>query len=64
MLIKYIHISDPTTEKFYDTERVFKNPNNPRVFKTQEEFDAFELRHFAEDKERGVIISYEIMEEL
>lgn len=63
MLIKYTHISDPTTEKFFDTEKVFKNPNNPRVFKTQQEFDAFELGHFAEDKERGTIISYEIIKE-
>ncbi|MEE1302261.1 MAG: hypothetical protein UHD64_05695 [Bacteroidales bacterium] len=62
MIIKYIHISDPITEKFYDTEQVFNNPNNgPRVFKTQQEFDAFELKHFAEDKERGIIIAYEII---
>ena len=63
MIVKYIHISDPTTEKLYDTEKVFRNPNNPRVFKTQQEFDAFELNHFAENKKRGIIISYEIIKE-
>ena len=63
MLIKYIHISDPTTEKFYDTEKAFNNPSNPRVHHTQEEHDAFELEHFAEDKERGTIIAYEIIKE-
>lgn len=63
MKIKYIHASDPTTEKIYDTVKVFHNPNNPRVFKTQEEFDAFELKHFAKDKEQGTIISYEIIAE-
>ena len=63
MIIKYIHSSDPTTVKFYDTEKVFNNPNKPRVFKTQEEFDAFELKHFAEDKGRGIIIAYQIIKE-
>ena len=63
MKIKYIHTSDPTTEKIYDTIKAFNNPNNPRVFKTQEEFNAFELKHFAKDKEQGTIISYEIIAE-
>ena len=62
MIIKYIHSSEPEKEKTYDTEKVYNNPSNgPRVFNTQEEFDAFELKHFAEDKERGIIISYEVM---
>lgn len=63
MKIKYIHASEPTAEKIYDTEKTFNNPNNPRVFKTQQEFDTFELSHFAKDKERGIIIQYEIMKE-
>ena len=63
MLIKYVHVSDLTTEKLYDTEKVFNNRNNPRVFDTQQEFDDFELKHFAEDKERGIIISYSIIRE-
>lgn len=61
MKIKYIHYSEPEAEKVYDTERAFKN--SPSVFKTQEEFDTFELKHFAEDKVRGIIISYEIIKE-
>jgi hypothetical protein len=60
MVIKYIHISNPEVEKFYDTERAFQNP--PRIYKTQQEFDEFELKHFAEDKERGIVISYEIVD--
>lgn len=63
MKIKYIHCSEPETEKIYDTVKVFNNPNNPRVFKTQEEFDSFELKHFAKDKDQGIIISYEIVKE-
>jgi hypothetical protein len=64
MKIRYVHASDPTTDKIYDTVKSFNNPNNPRVFKTQEKFDVFELKHFAKDKEQGTIISYEVVEEL
>lgn len=63
MKIKYIHASDPSVEKIYDTEKVFNNLSNPHVHDTQEEFDAFELKHFATDKELGIIISYEIIKE-
>lgn len=67
MLVKYRHISDSDVEKIHNTERAFKkicSPFNPYCCKTQEEFDAFTLRHLAKDKENGIIISYEIMEEL
>lgn len=60
MKIKYIHVSDPTIEKIHDTEQAFKNP--PRVFRTQEEFDAHTLKLFERDKEKGIILSYEVME--
>lgn len=61
MLIKYVHASEPEREKVFDTKRALKN--NPFIEKTQEEFDAFEREHFAKDKERGIIISYEIINE-
>lgn len=62
MFIKYIHASEPETEKIYDTVKVYNNPNNgPRVFNAQKDFDAFELQHFAKDKEKGIVISYEIV---
>lgn len=63
MKIKYIHASDPMTEKIFDTKKVFNNLSNPHVHDTQEELDAFELRHFATDKELGIIIDYKIIEE-
>lgn len=63
MKIQYIHASDPETVKIFDTVKVYHNPNNPRVFATQEDFDNFELGHFARDKEQGTIISYEVVEE-
>lgn len=61
MIIKYVHSSDPETEKFFDTEKVFNNTSNPHVHNTQEELDEFELRHFATDKELGIILSYEVV---
>jgi hypothetical protein len=67
MIVKYKHISDPEVEKFHNTEGAFKklhSPFNPYCYKTQEEFDAFTLKHLAKDKENGIIISYEVMEEL
>ena len=62
MKIKYVHASEPTTEKIYDTVKAFNNHNNPRVFNTQQEFDTFELWHFAKDKEQGIILAYEVVE--
>lgn len=59
MKIKYIHVSDPTTEKIHDTEKAFKN--TPRVFETQGEFDAFTLQLFERDKEHGIVLSYEVV---
>ena len=61
MLIKYIHKSAPEIPKVYDTEKAFKNPNNPKIHNTQQEFDDFELQHFAKSKVNGDIISYEII---
>lgn len=61
MKIKYIHVSDPTIEKIHDTEKTFKN--TPRVFRSQGEFDAFELQLFKRDKESGIVLSYEVLKE-
>ena len=65
MKIKYTHISDPETEKIHDTAvALAKLPSmlksrNP----TQSEFDAFELDLLKRDKERGIVLSYEIINE-
>jgi hypothetical protein len=61
MKIKYIHVSDPTIEKIHDTEKSFKS--TPRVFRTQGEFDAFTLQLFERDKENGIVLSYEVIDE-
>ena len=61
MLIKYIHISEPEREKIHDTTLVLKN--NPFITMSQEEFDNFTLLKLARDKEKGIVISYEVMGE-
>ena len=61
MIIKYIHASEPETEKIHDT--ILEMKNNPFIAKTQKEFDALTLQLFAEDKERGIIISYEVIKD-
>ena len=48
MLIKYVHASEPEREKTYDTEKSLKN--NPFIDKTQEEFDAMEIKKIEQDK--------------
>lgn len=59
MKIKYIHFSDPETEKIYDTEVSLLR--NPFIHKTQEEFDQFELENMERDKNKGYILSYEVI---
>lgn len=61
MLIKYIHISEPEKEKIHDTTLVLKN--NPFITKSQKELDDFTLQRLTEDKEKGIIISYEVIKE-
>lgn len=61
MIIKYVHVSEPEREKIHDTTLVLKN--NPFITKSQKEFDDFTLRKMAEDKERGIIISYEVVKD-
>ena len=63
MRIQYIHASEPETVKIYDTVKAYNNPNNPRVFDTQEAFDNFELGHFSRDRERGTIVAFKIIKE-
>lgn len=57
MIIKYIHFSDPETEKTYDTEKALKN--NPFINKSQKEFDEMELEKFQKDKDAGYILRFQ-----
>lgn len=58
MIIKYIHASEPETEKTYDTEKSLKN--NPFIHKTQKEFDEWELEKFKRDEH---IVWFEVAKE-
>ncbi len=67
MKIKYIHISDPEAERVHDTERAMRNNMGMiRAFggnPSQEVWDRFELEKFEQDKEKGLILRYEVLEE-
>lgn len=58
MIVKYIHASEPRTEKVYDTEMALKN--NPFIRMSQKEFDEMELKRFQENKAEGYILRFEI----
>ena len=61
MLIKYVHASEPETEKTYDTVKALKN--NPFITLFQNEFDEMEMYRFEKDKKNGVITWFEIVKE-
>ena len=67
MKIKYVHISDPETEKVHDTEKAMRNNMGMiRAFggtPSQEVWDGFELDKFKQDKEKGLILWYEVLKE-
>jgi hypothetical protein len=56
LIIKYIHASEPETEKTYDTEKSLKN--NPFIHMSQEEFDEMEVKRFERDEN---IIWFEVI---
>lgn len=64
MKIKYRHISDPSVFKEFNTHLAFVTM--PSIFKgdrTQLEYDEFLLNKFKEDKNRGVILEYRIVDD-
>jgi hypothetical protein len=67
MKIKYVHISNPSVEKVYDTTRGLRGCegllSNLGSFPSQEEWDRSELFNFERDRQRGLILQYEIVEE-
>ena len=62
MKIEYIWYSSPKTKRTYDTKRAFDM--TPRFWrpKTQEEFDKRELESLEENKARGLILEYRVVE--
>ena len=61
MKIKYIHFSEPNKTKIYDTKIALKK--NPFYRMTQEEFDKLELSNMEENKQKGYVLSYEVINE-
>ena len=68
MKIKYVHSSDPNTEKVMDSRKQQRTDENAgRIFgierKTPEEYDRYLLKKLEKEKAEGKIIPYEIVEE-
>lgn len=64
MKIKYRHVSNPSVWKEFDT--LIELVTMPSIFKgnkTQPEYDEFMLNKLKEDKKRGVILEYCIVDE-
>lgn len=59
MIVEYIHASNPDEIKTYDTEKALRK--NPCIKMSQQQFDEFELRNFARDLKKGLVISYRII---
>lgn len=62
MKIKYVWHDQPKVEKVFDTEKSFNTI--PSIFRkdlTQEEHDEWQLRNFAEKKECGLVLAYEVI---
>lgn len=70
MKIKYVHFSDPETERTCDSVRLnemdtffrrsfFTGPEDP--MKPQEEYDKYLLEKMEKDKERGYLLSYRVI---
>ena len=60
MKILYVHFSEPDKEKVHDTVKALKNNTFLRV--TQKEFDDFTLKKMEEDRKRGYILKYEVID--
>lgn len=66
MIIKYVHASAPDVTKIHDTEKSLKGCTgilgSMGIRQTQERWDQFELDRFKLDKEKGLILSYSVLE--
>lgn len=67
MKIRYVHIADPGVEKIHDTEKSLKGCigliHALGSDRTQEEWDRHELKCFERDLQKGIVLSYSVIEE-
>ena len=70
MKIKYVHFSEPEKEKVCNSVKLnerdtffrrafFTGPEDP--LKPQEEYDKYLLEKMEKDKEKGVLLSYQVI---
>ena len=73
MKVKYRHIANTNEngevdEKIHDTEKSFRNCVSPHRVRSdemdQEKWDKFTLEKFEHDLQRGIVLSYEVIEEV
>ena len=73
MKIKYRHIANTdenghVEEKIHDTEKSFRNCVSSHRVRSgemdQEKWDKFTLEKFEYDLKRGIVLSYEVIEEV
>lgn len=72
MKIRYRHIANANEmgeveEKIHDTEKAFRNCVSPHRIRSgemdQEKWDKFTLEKFEYDLQRGIVLSYSVIEE-
>lgn len=71
MKIKYVHATTPDVEMVHDTEASLANTNLYLIVcvpsymnkPSQEEYDKQILANFERDRKKGVVLSYEVLEE-
>lgn len=66
MNVKYIHVQEPNTENLHDIKKAWLNSRGmygliTGEHLTYEQFEQAELRRFEADKEKGIILEYEVV---
>lgn len=65
MKVRYIHSSDPDATKIHDTVKA--RQNNMGLLRlmgdapSQKAYDAAELSRFERDRQRGIVLSYDVL---
>ena len=67
MKVRYIWYDNPNTEKVYDTAIGYREHKHMSAFlrmppMTKEEWDEVEKKRFEERREKGLVLSYEIID--
>ena len=63
MKVRYVHSSEPEKVKIYDTDKSYDNNLFVTASKTRKQWVEEELGRFERDKQKGLVLEYEVMEE-